>query len=228
MRRWKTDGKTGGSWRASRPAASSAASRLCRLAALPHSRRSSRGRWRIQRAITGRPRACRTCWLRLLFVRSSMPLADCSSRPGAALHSEPTAECQTANARRGGVAPPEGAEWRVVIGFGSPAGRRTPRGPLGWGSCPKACAPPAGSSPWARGRALWRPSSTARHQPRGRPKQPPAGKCLPRARSIQSSRRSSVCLASGRPNGTDGLSGQSAAGGQAVGVFMKTEADSRA
>lgn len=153
MRRWETDGKTGGSWRvrarwqrvrphrpigylqvfswrASRPAASSAASRLCRLAALPHSRRSSRGRWRIQRAITGRPRACRTCWLRLLFVRSSMPLADCSSRPGAALHSEPTAECQTANARRGGAASPEGAGWRVVIGFGSPAGRRTPRGPL--------------------------------------------------------------------------------------------------
>lgn len=99
-------------------------------AALPHSRRSSRGRWRIQRAITGRPRACRTCWLRLLFVRPFMPLADCSSRPGAALHSEPTAECQTANARRGGAASPEGAGWRVVIGFGSPAGRRTPRGPL--------------------------------------------------------------------------------------------------
>lgn len=99
-------------------------------AALPHSRRSSRGRWRIQRAITGRPRACCTCWLRLLFVRPSMPLADCSSRPGAALHSEPTAECQTANARRGGAASPEGAGWRVVIGFGSPAGRRTPRGPL--------------------------------------------------------------------------------------------------
>lgn len=99
-------------------------------AALPHSRRSSRGRWRIQRAITGRPRACCTCWLRLLFVRPSMPLADCSSRPGAALRSEPTAECQTANARRGGAASPEGAGWRVVIGFGSPAGRRTPRGPL--------------------------------------------------------------------------------------------------
>lgn len=99
-------------------------------AALPHSRRSSRGCWRIQRAITGRPRACCTCWLRLLFVRPSMPLADCSSRPGAALHSEPTAECQTANARRGGAASPEGAGWRVVIGFGSPAGRRTPRGPL--------------------------------------------------------------------------------------------------
>lgn len=153
MRRWETDGKTGGSWRvragwqrvrphrpigylqvfswcASRPAASSAASRLGRLAALPHSRRISRGRWRIQRAITGRPRACCTCWLRLLFVRPSMPLADYSSRPGAALHSEPTAECQTANARRGGAASPEGAGWRVVIGFGSPAGRRTPRGPL--------------------------------------------------------------------------------------------------
>lgn len=130
MRRWETDGKTGGSWRASQPAASSAASRLCRLAALPHSRRSSRGRWRIQRAITGRPRACCTCWLRLLFVRPSMPLADYSSRPGAALRSEPTAECQTANARCGGAASPEGAGWRVVIGFGSPAGRRTPRGPL--------------------------------------------------------------------------------------------------
>lgn len=78
-------------------------------ATLPHSRRSSRGRWRIQRAITGRPRACCTCWLRLLFVRPFMPLADCSSRPGAALCSEPTAECQTANARRGGAASPEGA-----------------------------------------------------------------------------------------------------------------------
>lgn len=49
---------------------------------------------------------------------------------GPALRSEPTAECQTANARRGGAASPEGAGWRVVIGFGSPAGRRTPRGPL--------------------------------------------------------------------------------------------------
>lgn len=98
-------------------------------AALPHSRRISRGRWRIQRAITGRPRACCTCWLRLLFVRPFMPLADCSSRPGAALHSEPTAECQTANARRCGAASPEGAGWRV-IGFGSPAGRRAPREPL--------------------------------------------------------------------------------------------------